>query len=397
MKIALLCSGLGNIRRGHEIFAKDLFELIGDAVDITIFKGGGNAEPKEIVIDNVPRNSEYLDDIKAPVAEKWLSAVQEGERVRIEAETFAYASLKPLLSGNFDVIHCLEQEVCTVIYNNRHLFRKTPKILFSNGGAIPAAKLPPCDFVQEHTEHNLKFSDKRKSFYIPHGVDTDLFKPKINSNFRAEHSIPQDALLIICVGTICYSHKRTDYVIREVSKIPNAHLLLVGQENPDTEEILNLGKTLLENRLTVMQVPHDQLPDVYAAADIFTLGSTFEAFGIVYIEAMAMGLPVICTQHPNQRSIVKNGIFIDMQAENALTSAINSLNIEKRNELREAGVKRAKVNYDLQNLKQKYIAIYQEISLAPSTLEEYSFKKKISANIKSIPDRFSKILGRQAE
>jgi hypothetical protein len=38
MKIALLCSGLGNIYRGHEIFARDLFNLVSDSVDITLFK-----------------------------------------------------------------------------------------------------------------------------------------------------------------------------------------------------------------------------------------------------------------------------------------------------------------------------------------------------------------------
>ena len=48
-------------------------------------------------------------------------------------------------------------------------------------------------------------------------------------------------------------------------------------------------------------LPHDELPQAYAAADVFTLGSLHETFGIVYIEAMAMGLPVVCTQHPNQQ------------------------------------------------------------------------------------------------
>ena len=43
MKIALLCSGLGHVDRGHEIFARDLFEMLKGSLDITLFKGGGQS------------------------------------------------------------------------------------------------------------------------------------------------------------------------------------------------------------------------------------------------------------------------------------------------------------------------------------------------------------------
>ena len=51
-KIALLCSGLGNIKRGHEIFAQDLFDLLKNDLDITLFKGGGEArgDPAILII-----------------------------------------------------------------------------------------------------------------------------------------------------------------------------------------------------------------------------------------------------------------------------------------------------------------------------------------------------------
>lgn len=111
MRIALLCSGLGNIQRGHEIFARDLFSMISDSADITLFKGGGGEPaPREVVVDNIPRNSACLDEIHVAVSPKWAASVREQERSRIEHETFSYAALKPLLDASFDVIHCLEQE-----------------------------------------------------------------------------------------------------------------------------------------------------------------------------------------------------------------------------------------------------------------------------------------------
>ncbi len=326
MRIALLCSGLGHVHRGHEVFARDLFNLIVDAVDITLFKGGGEASARERVIDNIPRDAMYLDHIHVAASPKWEEAVKEQERLRIEGETFAYAALKPLLEGKFDVIHCLEQEVCNVIYAHRHLFKHTPKIVFSNGGAIPARDLPRCDFVQEHTEHNLNHSARNKAFMIPHGVDLNRFNPQVESDFRALHGIPQGAFVVISVGTICYWHKRMDYVTREVAALKDAYLLIMGQECRDTPAIKELGKRLMGDRIIFTTLPHDELPKAYAAADVFVLGSLFETFGIVYIEAMAMGLPVICTNHVNQRSIIKEGIFIDMSKPGALTNALQKTN-----------------------------------------------------------------------
>lgn len=383
MKIALLCSGLGHIVRGHEVFARDLFDLLASTLDITLFKGGGEASTGERVIANVPRNSDCLDHIHVAVSPKWASAMQEQERLRIEHETFAYAALKPLLEGDFDIVHCLEQEVCNIVYDQRHLFRHPPKLVFSNGGAIAARDLPRCDFVQEHTEHNLAYSDKGKAFMIPHGVDLQRFHPRVASDFRSRHGIPAEAFVVISVGTICYHHKRMDYVIREAAALKEVYLVIVGQENGDTPAIMELGRQLMGERVVFTKMPHDELPQAYAAADVFVLGSLFETFGIVYIEAMAMGLPVICTHHVNQRSIVKEGVFIDMGKAGALSSALRDTPREKLADLGRRGHGLAHQHYDLQVLKRQYVERYQAIAAAPSSLPEYSFRTRLTANVRN--------------
>jgi len=383
MKIALLCSGLGNVHRGHEVFARDLFQLLGGVVDMTLFKGGGAAAPNEVVVDNIPRNSACLDHIHVAVAPKWTGAKQEEERNRIEGETFAYAALKPLLNGGFDVIHCLEGDVCNIVYDQRHLFRNTPQILFSNGGAIPARYLPRCDFVQEHTRQNLKYSAKGKSFIIPHGVDLRVFHPGVEADFRVQHGIPADAFVVISVGVISYGHKRMDYVIREVAAVPDAYLVVVGQESNDTAEIKELGRQLMGERVVFTKLPHAELPKAYAAANVFTLGSVFETFGIVYVEAMAMGLPVICTNHVNQRDIVREGVFINVKKPGTLTAALQP---GKRAALQALGRRAHKIataHYDLEALKLQYIERYQSIAAATSTLPTYSLMDKLISNVRN--------------
>jgi glycosyltransferase involved in cell wall biosynthesis len=384
MKVALLCSGLGHIHRGHEVFARDLFALLRGHVDMTLFKGGGAAGPNEIVIDNLPRLSPLLANVHVAVSPRWLEAAREHERQRIEAETFAYASLRHLMEGGFDVVHCLEQEVCNVIFANRHLFARPPKVLFSNGGAIPAAELPNCDAVQEHTAYNMARSDRRRAFLIPHGVDTERFRPREGSTFREQHGIPGDKFLMLSVGLICYWHKRMDHLIRELAPLPDVHLAIVGQEGPDTPEIKDLGHRLMPNRITFTTMAHDDLWQAYAAADAFVLGSLEETFGIVYIEAMAMQLPVFCTNHPNQQSIVQHGVFVDMAREGALRTAVATRDKAHLDQLALKGRDIVLREFDLGRLRQAYTEHYARLAAAPSTLPVYRRRDAVAAHTRNL-------------
>lgn len=389
MKIALLCSGLGHINRGHEVFARGLFDLLKADVNITLFKGGGVPASNEQLIPSLPRRSACLDHIHIIASPKWADSLREQERERIEAVTFAYAALRPLLEGGFDVIHCLERDVCEIIYAHRHLFERTPRVVFSNGGAIPARDLPPCDFVQEHTEYNLVQSARDKAFMIPHGVDLTRFHPNVESDFRARHGIPDKAFLAISVGTICYWHKRMDHVIRELAPLQDVYLAIVGQESDDSPAIKKLGHDLMGDRIVFTTLSHDVLPQAYAAADAFVLGSLFETFGIVYIEAMAMGLPVICTEHPNQKGIVKEGVFVDMGKEGALREVMQKTDRARLRAIGAKGPVIVREHYDLQVLKGAYLTQYAKIAAAPAELPRYTLGNRIRANLNNAARKIS--------
>ena len=381
MKIALLCSGLGHVLRGHEIFARGLFDLLSNSIEIVLLKGDGSEGEREWVIPCVKRSSPHLGKIHVAGSPKWALQMQEQERVRVEHETFAYGAIKHLLGYQPDVIHCLEQEVCNVLFDNRHLFERTPKLLFSNGGALAARDLPRCDFVQEHTERNLVYSARAKAFVIPHGVDLQRFRPGVSSDFRGRHGIPSDAFVVISVGAISRTHKRMDYVVREIAAVPGAWLVIVGQDAADSHDVRDLGQRLLGNRIVFTRMPNDKLPQAYAAANVFVLGSLFETFGIVYVEAMAMGLPVICSNHANQRAVVKEGLFVDMRQAGAVSNLLKQMPRERLAEIGRRGRLVAEQDYDLVRLKQKYIERYGQIASAPSSLPSYTWKSRLRANL----------------
>jgi len=380
MKIALLCSGLGRIQRGHEVFARDLFSLLGGQVEMTLFKGGGEPAPNEVVVPCISRLSPLIETVHVAVSPKWAEVVREQERIRIEGETFAYAALQRLLEGGYDVVHCLEQEVCNIVFDNRHLFARPPKVVFSNGGAIAARDLPRCDAVQEHTGYNLRRSDPARAFMIPHGVDLQRFRPGIETDFRARLGIPAEAFLALSVGTICHDHKRMDHVIRELAPLADVHLAIVGQESPESPAIKALGRELMGSRVSFTTLPHAELPKAYAAADVFVLGSLFETFGIVYIEAMAMERAVVCTAHENQRSIVQQGLFVDMAKPGALTEALRHRDSALFARLGRAGRAIVEREYDLTVLARRYLEEYARIAAGASSLPSYTWRSRLRAN-----------------
>jgi glycosyltransferase involved in cell wall biosynthesis len=238
--------------------------------------------------------------------------------------------------------------------------------------------------VQEHTAYNLARSQRRKAFMIPHGVDVQRFRPGIPTDYRRRHGIPDDAFVVISVGSICYWHKRMDYVIREVAAVPEAWLVIVGQPTADTPAIRMLGEQLMPGRIVFDTLPHDELPKAYAAADVFTLGSLFETFGIVYIEAMAMGLPVVCTDHPNQRDIVKVGVFVDMARTGELTRALRATPPARWLELGRQGRAVSNEHYDLRVLRRSYLEQYARIAAdRAKPLPAYSLGSRARDNLRN--------------
>lgn len=158
--------------------------------------------------------------------------------------------------------------------------------------------------------------------YIPNGVDLNKFKKsgkKLKLNLRGK--------IVLVVGALTKS-KRIGLVIDAVSRLPNVNLLLVG-DGEMKKDLITLGKSLLGERFEAMSVPHKSTPAVYRSADLFVLvPKSSESFGIVYVEAMATGLPVVATDDEQRREIVgKAGVLVDgvssVSVGNAISTALN--------------------------------------------------------------------------
>jgi glycosyltransferase involved in cell wall biosynthesis len=138
------------------------------------------------------------------------------------------------------------------------------------------------------------------SFIVPNGLDCDYFAPveEARGRFRQRYGIPAEAPLVITVGR-SDPKKRVDLLIRAVWRTPDLYLAVVGG---DAGELAQSWKNLARDlgagpRVTwTGHLEGRELVDAYAAADVFSLISRDENFGMVAVEALACGLPILVTR-----------------------------------------------------------------------------------------------------
>ena len=160
------------------------------------------------------------------------------------------------------------------------------------------------DYTRRAISAALPASSQEKMVRLAPGIDIEHFSPaKKNPRIRHELGL-DDKKVIVSVGRLVH-RKGQDFLIDALplisQKIPNVHLLLVG-EGPYRAEIEKRSVALgVRDRITFIgRVQHSELPEYICAGDIFAMpsrsrlaGLEVEGLGIVYLEASACGLPVI--------------------------------------------------------------------------------------------------------
>jgi UDP-glucose:(heptosyl)LPS alpha-1,3-glucosyltransferase len=128
------------------------------------------------------------------------------------------------------------------------------------------------------------------------GVNLKEFNPeniKYKEEIREKHEISPDDILLLFVGNP-YERKGLEFVIRALSKIKqkNVKLLVSGRDEPGRFQSL-VNELGLTGRVVFRVGLSTDINKYFSAADIFVLPTLYETFGLVIIEAMASGLPVI--------------------------------------------------------------------------------------------------------
>jgi glycosyltransferase involved in cell wall biosynthesis len=157
---------------------------------------------------------------------------------------------------------------------------------------------------------NPDFFERNKEFWncrlIPNGVDCYRFRP--DSSHRQEFDLPPDKIIVLMVSALI-PNKRVEYGIEAVSRIANAHLVIAG-DGPLRDTITAAAANLLPGRFTRLLVPPAQMPSLYQSADVFLQCSKDEPFPLVFLEAMACGIPVVAHDIPRVRWFIGDNEFL---------------------------------------------------------------------------------------
>ncbi|MBT4723171.1 glycosyltransferase family 4 protein [Candidatus Falkowbacteria bacterium] len=191
------------------------------------------------------------------------------------------------------------------------------------------------DYIMASNINNFYQKHKEKFVEIPFGVNETFLPRENDKELLNKYSIKESDKVIMFVGGLGQNHyfKGVDDLIKsfEYLKDDNLKLLIVGDGNL-RDRYKALAKELkIENRVIFAgYVDDEQLSNHYNLADILVLPSTEknEAFGIVLIEAMAHGKPVIASDLPGVRQVVakgNNGFLVKQNSPEDIAKKIQDL------------------------------------------------------------------------
>ncbi len=358
MKIGIVASRLGIIARGFETFATDLHSTLV-----------GHADAELISLDTI---TPALRSVARGVTKIVLRLpVPEWRRLTYQERFFACAILPELLRDRFALLHFSEPSLGSMLRRFRSRFRLRYKLLFSNGAPAPPFMYERFDHIQLltplHVEEAVRHGiPAERLSLVPYGVDCSAFRPAADGEtaaIRRELGLPERAFVVFTAAALKRSHKRIDFLIRAVSRAPqDVFLFVAGAKTPETESLRELAGEVLPGRCRIVSLAHNEMARIYRAADVFALPSLVEGFGIVILEAMATGLPVIAHRSPLFQWIVGDeSDLADMNDESDLAAAIERLRqSETRRHL--AGLRnrrKACETFSWQSLLPRYVEMYE--------------------------------------
>lgn len=241
-------------------------------------------------------------------------------------------SLKKILAGKYDAVIPINGGMQSLKASIGRIFGKYKLIITGQAGIgrgeiFNIAVVKPDAYVAL-TDHMAKWAKNfvwgTKVVIIPNGVDINKFS--LDGN-KINIDLPRP--VILSAGALVW-YKHHEKAIKAVGKLGYGSVLIVG-DGEEKENLEKLGKGVLGSRFKIENFKHEDMPKVYRSADLFTLPSwSREAFGIVYLEALASGLGVVAPDDQSRREIIGDaGILTDVDSIEKYADALNkALNID---------------------------------------------------------------------
>jgi glycosyltransferase involved in cell wall biosynthesis len=384
-RIALVCSGLGTVRRGYEAFIQGLFEALSGepSVDVWLFKGAGDRTERQVPLWHLTRGG-FVARLTGELTRRGPYVI---EQVSLSASLVPHLRrIRPHL-----VYYC-DPSIGRVLWQWRRLTGASFRLMLHNGGPHP----PPfrwADHVHQLTPVAMAVAlaaghTPERQTLLPCGFN---FGPEPHVPSQSERwgrrralGLPVDRPVVLSVGALNRWHKRLDYLISEIAAMGERrpYLVMLGESEDETPAVRATAELLLgPDGFSMRTVPRERMDDYYRAADVFALASLIEAFGQPLVEALAHGLPCVAHDHEVTRFVLNTeGVLSDLRQPGALATALRTaLGQEDTPEQRSRRYYAVRDRFGWSTLLPDYVAMLTQGP--PSAVRAPAQRRKVAAEL----------------
>src|SRR5690625_4876372 len=203
-----------------------------------------------------------------------------------------------------------------------------------------------------------------KVSFAPPGVDTQLYKPAVGGISEAPY--------ILSVGRFSDPRKNTRMLFEAYKKLLDSNpdvpkLVLAGKSGPSAEDMEYARQVNISDHVEIkLDVSLDKLIKLYQGAELFLLSSDEEGFGMVIMEAMACGVPVIATDCGWPSTLItsgRDGYLVPVGSSESLAKRTNQLLIDnkKRQQFSESAREKILNQFSDEITGKKFLDIYNQL------------------------------------
>jgi len=408
MRIIHLYDEHEKVSLGHGSVASVIFSLAthlsNRSYDVTVVEKKWIGSPEDEVVDgirfrrfsskfgsSIPGEEVPYNVIKNPLELTWGHVLTWFILNRVD---FAIKLNKYLEKEDFDIVHVHTPFTSNALINiNRklrekmiytaHIGEERKRLALDPSAPLVLKLFSPDLYLMKRVRKSVvlneplkeklvkKGIEEEKLKVIPNGVNVEDFNVSEKEIARVRKKYGLEGITVMFAGTVT-PRKGVLHLIRagEILNLGKDVLfLIVGNLDLDrkySQKVMEYAKSKGVNAKFTGFVPYEDLKALYSTCDIFVLPSFEEGQGVVLLEAMASGKPLIGSKVggiPMQIRDGWNGFLVKPGNEKVLAEKIKYLveNEEERIKMGKNSRKLAKEEFDWEKIAERYLEVYEEV------------------------------------